>query len=751
MKTIILLMIISIIPSFSQWQNFGLKTNEFFITHLYAEGENIVATLGTLSIIVSNDNGKTWKTKYYVNVGKSPFGPEGVLIDNGKIYFAFSVSGVESATGIIGNNDGGLFISNDWGETWQIIKDEYRDISFENIYKDNEGNFYSATGPPNKNRYLKKSTDKGLTWEELPPHNLPDIKGTMGNLICFQGDTILKYTGLEEKRFALLRSTDNGTSWNEIPFENPDDFKRLLDIKISNNYYYFTPDKKGQNGIENRFLFFSSNYGADWDKIVFPETIGYIRSLAIFDGEIYVATFSGDVFKAKLGNEKQGEWTKIENIQLDIAEVFASKNDIFIYGKNGIYRKNISENEFKKFPISVFDEQYSEIIESDTTYIVTKSNGVHFSPDFGESFEPMTSLNDKLKEYNTEAYKIAKNDNLVVVVSVDIYAYFFVSEDYGKTWFTYRLASNLYDMMILENHSILKADYAGINISKNFNKSFNYIKLFSDGTDVNSRYFTRIKKINDKIFVFGSNKSSGIFSSTDNGETWDKVIYPLNMVVNDIDVIDGKLILITPDKIYTPSEVKNQYIILYNIKGLNRVERYQNNVFTQFSDHSGMYLSRANYFNLNWENINGTTDYVGPLIYGYDNFKIYKDKIFAFTRRNGPSLKANLSDFGIEYNPNLSVKEGIIKFNSAYPQPTNQSVIIEFTANDNIMIDENNIVIYNLQGEKVKVENNFSLISDSSNRNYKIVWDTSKEQNGIYFVKINVGKETYSKSVVVAK
>src|SRR5690606_7855500 len=144
---------------------------------------------------------------------------------------------------------------------------------------------------------------------------------------------------------------------------------------------------------------------------------------------------------------------------------------------------------------------------------------------------------------------------------------------------------------------------------------------------------------------------------------------------------------------------------------------------------------RENYFNLNWENINGTTDYVGPLIYGYDNFKIYKDKIFAFTRRNGPSLKANLSDFGIEYNPNLSVKEGIIKFNSAYPQPTNQSVIIEFTANDNIMIDENNIVIYNLQGEKVKVENNFSLISDSSNRNYKIVWDTSKEQNGIYFVK----------------
>lgn len=751
MKIFILLLFISLLPSYSQWQKFGLKTNEFFAIHLYAEDETIVATLGTLGIIVSNDNGKSWKTYYYANVGKSPFGPNDVLIDNEKLYIPLNASVIETFPNYISNGDGGLFVSNDWGKTWQIIKDEYRDISFENIFKDNEGNFYSATGPPNKNRYLKKSTDKGLTWEELPPHNLPDIKGTMGNLICFQGDTILKYTGLEDKRFSLLRSTDKGVSWNEIPFKNTDEIRSLRDLKFYNSYYYFTPEKVVIDKRVNRNLYFSSNYGEDWDKVVFPDSIEYIRSLAIFDGEIYVATYSGDVFKTKQGNEKQSEWTKIENIQLDIAEVFASKNDIFIYGENGIYRKNISENEFKKFPISVFDEQYSEIIESDTTYIVTLNNGVHFSPDFGETFEPMTTLNDKLKEYNTDAYKIAKNDNLVVVVSVDTYAYFFISEDYGKTWFTYRLVSNLYDMMILENNSILKSDIYGINISKDLNKSFSYIKLISDGTDVNSRYFTRIKKINDKIFVFGSNKSSGIFSSTDNGETWDKVIYPLNMVVNDIDVIDGKLILITPDKIYTPSEVKNQYIILYNIKGLNRVERYQNNVFTQFSDHSGMYLSRENYFNLNWENINGTTDYVGPLIYGYDNFKIYKDKIFAFTRRNGPSLKANLSDFGIEYNPNLSVKEGIIKFNSAYPQPTNQSVIIEFTANDNIMIDENNIVIYNLQGEKVKVENNFSLISDSSNRNYKIVWDTSKEQNGIYFVKINVGKETYSKSVVVAK
>ncbi len=750
MKIFLLIFLMSYLSAFSQWKEFGMMTGDDFFTKIDAQSNFIIATFGATGVVMSSDGGKTWEANYEAFNNRSGFGANSIMIDEENVYAAFSVSqNINDKS----NRDGGLYVSSDKGRNWKIVNEEYKDTTFRNLCKDSKGNFYAHTSGININKAsLKKSTNKGLTWQELTPHNIPGVEGPYAYIMCTQGDTLFTCIG-KYSPTKLVLSSDGGISWKQIKISYLENDTDIRDMKIHNNYYYVVTNKLfRQVDAGSEHLYFSSNYGTDWDTVIVQSDTSGISSISIFADEIFIATYKGAIYKTKLGNEK-GNWMQVNDIKLEIANIYANNNFIFAYGKGGIYTSNDSSKTFQKLPILTYDAIRGYCYDSDSLYITTNS-GVLVSADYGDTFEPMSELNLLLKEQGYSAYKIAKKNNLFVASPISSSAStILISEDYGKTWNVFNNLSTALYINILEDNSILILTYnRNVKISRDLGRSWEELEIKGGDFSYDQYLIKKLRYLNGKLYIFGD-QGAGIFSSSDNAKTWEKVIYPIDFPVNDLDIVDDKLILITPDKICTPAETPGQYITLSNVKGIERVVRYKDNIFAQFADNKGMYLSKGDYFNIDWKNINGSSGHRTALLKGgaADSYTLIKDHLFAFSFSSGPSLRAKLSDFGIEYTSVERTEDrNYLWTNPPYPQPSNNQVKVEVYWDSGLPFTSDDVEIYDLTGVKININGQIN-VKKENNWKGNIIWDASNQNPGIYIMKITHGTETRTRKILITE
>jgi photosystem II stability/assembly factor-like uncharacterized protein len=169
----------------------------------------------------SVDAGRTWK-----NVGLRDSRHIGaVVVDPNNSDIAF-VAALGHAFGP--NEERGVFRTADGGKTWQKVL--YRDadtgaadvvfdpgnpnILYASLWQMRRQPWYFSSGGPGSGLY--KSTDAGLTWQQLQGRGLPD--GTIGRigLSVAGGGSGRVYAMIEAQEGGLFRSDDGGATWQRV-------------------------------------------------------------------------------------------------------------------------------------------------------------------------------------------------------------------------------------------------------------------------------------------------------------------------------------------------------------------------------------------------------------------------------------------------------------------------------------------------------------------------------------------------------
>ncbi|MFZ4707297.1 MAG: T9SS type A sorting domain-containing protein [Bacteroidales bacterium] len=209
-----------------------------------------------------------------------------------------------------GTHTAGLFYTNDKGENWNSLTDEYPEI--QGVYKivqhpteDSTFYFLCANTLSNSSNGIFVTTNKGMTWDEFPivlsgstqsiypianPRYFP-VK------MIFNPDSVNVMILITQS--SILKSVDGGTSWNEKYNGNFNWWgwsSETIEDSCGTDYQCIMRKRQQEHGFNNIFydqtnsqniyasghiLLKSSDYGNTWDSITESVT-GKIRGWNIY-------------------------------------------------------------------------------------------------------------------------------------------------------------------------------------------------------------------------------------------------------------------------------------------------------------------------------------------------------------------------------------------------------------------------------------------------------------------------------------
>lgn len=264
------------------------------------EGDIVIAGEHGGRLYISEDFGATWNDR-------SPSG-------GNRNYLAATIKTVNGITTIIVGDNQGIYKSTDLGLTWNRLDPIGDEFSFGKFYSiDADGINYVAADDGDQTWLeggIYTSTDRGETWiQRYPAGNIRK----KWRAVAIDGDYIL--AGIDGGRLYL--SNDKGASWGEIqPAGNIDLHWRS--VAITGNKMLVGCD----NGIDGVWeigrLYLSEDYGETWEEIQ-PYGDNDKRWLnADGDGgNIVFAPFGGEVWR--LYNE-----TELTTISAERSSVYAN-------------------------------------------------------------------------------------------------------------------------------------------------------------------------------------------------------------------------------------------------------------------------------------------------------------------------------------------------------------------------------------------------------------------------------------------
>src|SRR5271169_2647355 len=213
----------------------------------------------------STDAGHTWKniglkdTRHIGAIAIDPRNPDIALV--AALGHAFGP-----------NEERGIFRTADGGKSWQKVLYKDRDtggidvemdphnpsVVFAALWQVRRQPWSFSSGGPGSGLY--KSTDGGVTWNQLTGHGLP--AGTIGRIgISVSGaDSDRIYTLVEAKEGGLFRSDDGGESWDRI-----NDDHRFRQRAWYFSRIYADPTAVDTVYVLNTGAFRSTNGGKDFE------------------------------------------------------------------------------------------------------------------------------------------------------------------------------------------------------------------------------------------------------------------------------------------------------------------------------------------------------------------------------------------------------------------------------------------------------------------------------------------------------
>lgn len=643
----------------------------------------------------------------------------------------------------------GLYKSTNNGERWNKIKTQFDDFEVYAIYITKEDHIWVGT---NFQGRIYRSTDDGLTWEnKRNGYNTGECWafGQSKDGVIFAGDgqyfklyrstdygenwilsanlrplvfatdsNNIVYAGTHDGLFA---TTDNGLTWAQNNFLTNIPVSSIL-LDSNNNIYCGTGYYNNGNGV-----FCSNDGGQNWIHLGLAEKI--VLSLA-FDsqGNLYAGTKQDGLYKTKdLGQT----WTQYNDglYRKDIFRLKLNKEDnIFIGSENeGVFRSTNSGESFEHIGLPI-SKVNNIVFSGDSLIIASTPSGI-------QKYNRVTRKWSNLGLQNVEAISITPS-NYLYAATFDEGLY--KSINLGNTWSLTNLTQDslmsAYNLLAINDDTIFTATEFNLRRSFNGGETWDVLSVSPDffrrglnfNTNSNTLFATGYKEPNYILYAssnFGDNFDSvmvgfnivetnglysfvnyitladanslgGIFISSDNGQSWSKLIYNKNMRSIYIGK-EGTLLAGALDSIY----YSNNYgisltSISYQLKDMNYVTEI-------------------------------TTDINNIIFFGTYIEGLYEIDLIT----------------GIDDEINLINKYYL---SQSYPNPFNPITKIKFSIPQSEVIQ---IKVYDVLGKEIQ-----TLLNEyKTTGSYEVDFDASSLSSGIYFYRMISGSYSETKKMILLR
>ena len=510
LNIIIVLILCSLSLSAENKYNFKATNGPYagYIKSLCFDSTNSSVYANSDKIYKLNKISDKWEKQFDTLDKYSDYFYELIYADN--IYF---ISFTEGHSDVIMGN--GLLRSTDKGITWEEVNDFDKDVK--SIVKlGNE--YFAATGYYDGGVY--KSTDYGITWSEY--NNGIDSAiihdGRFYQLEVLKSD-VQNYLFLMENN-NIFRSADSGTSWQNI----------------SGNISAYTQDYWAMTStIDNKIfvvtdsaVFTSTDYGDTWQNISNGIQTGFSLNNYFLKSDKVGNVYAGGYYNGLLLLRKnENTWEKFNKGLIPI-----TTNDIgFDYSSNtaycatdgGIYKSEyLNENwEFSNDGINTpIEIECLAVTQNGEVFSGSHDNGIYFSSDKGANWEVR---NNGITDNSISKIKIDSKGN---IFAGTYYGNIFKSSDNGLNWFKLHLGTSSRNFSITDLSINSKDLLVGFINYNNIDQNDSLL-ISKDGGNIWERIYIPAKFIctavfdnNDNLFVAAD---SVIMKTSNNGTSWEEV------------------------------------------------------------------------------------------------------------------------------------------------------------------------------------------------------------------------------------
>ncbi len=740
--------------------------------HLY------VAT-ATGGIFRSYDAGANW-TPIFDQEAKLSIGDIAIAPSNSQRIYAGTGEANGSATDGAYFGDG-IYRSNDAGDTWTNVGlPESNHIGRIIVDPTNPDRvFAAATGElygKNIERGIYRTTNGGGSWEQVL--FVTDSTAAIDVAMNVANTNIIYAAMWERTRkpwqrdyggvtSAIHRSLDGGTTWTELGVANglpaPNAQTGRIGIAVSESdpatvYARFTT-----NEITNEFngLYKSTDNGNNWTLVTpagalsgidanFGWYFGNVRINPTNSSEVYIVGF--EIAKS---TNSGSSWSTLNGMHVDHHALdFSRTNSNFMLAGNdgGAYISNDGGSSWTKFlnlPITQFYNIEVDKIQPERLYGGTQDNNT------------IRTITGGASDWNS----IWGGDGFHVNVDPVDNNYIYVESQYGNlgrstnggnsfngatngisgsdrnNWNTPVIISPF-------DHEIL---YYGTNRLYTSNRASNWSVISPDLTDglhpSGSLAFGTLTAIassyNNLDVIYTGSDDGNVNVTFDGGTTWtdvsaglpDQYITSIAMVPSDdmvayVTVSGFKYLVYTPHVFKTTDGGQNWTDISSNLPNIpvNDIITYPAENMLFVATDLNVWYSEDD--GANWTILGNNL----PLTVVMD-IKFHEPTETLFAGTFGRAMHSyDVGDI-------LNVGENELTENSIiiYPNPTTS----EFTISQNLS-SEGTVQLYDISGKKIK-----DLFSGNFGANKNITVKTDGIAGGIYFVKVNNGKKSFTKKLVI--
>jgi photosystem II stability/assembly factor-like uncharacterized protein len=301
----------------AQWIQTTIQSNGVnggYVEAIAVSGDNLF--LGTFhgGIFFSNNNGETWTAR---NSGL----PANVTIQS---LFAFGT------VLFAGSDSYGAFCSKDSGKSWNAVNSGLTSNNSKQVtsFASVESNLFVGTYDG-----VFRSIDTGATWTKVDPGwpATPWVKS-----LAVIGSAL--FASVSNGQKAIFRSTDNGTNWTQfaIPVGNLGNVAHINSLAASGTNLFAGPQSGGSdfNGI-----FLSIDSGTTWTTLNIPglPSLSSVIALMTFGTNVFVAFYSPGGYTVYRSLDNGTSWAEMINSGLTNQRVlsFAVKGNALFAGTYG--------------------------------------------------------------------------------------------------------------------------------------------------------------------------------------------------------------------------------------------------------------------------------------------------------------------------------------------------------------------------------------------------------------------------------
>jgi photosystem II stability/assembly factor-like uncharacterized protein len=615
---------------------------------------------------------------------------------------------------LAGTYENGVLHSTDGGQTWLPSSNYSGAIVISMIVNDQ----YVFAGT---SEGLLRSSDNGITWEELPFYNF-----TIAYRMCSTGDKLIA-AGSSIQSYA---STDNGNTWYVIESLGG---AEVFSLYVRGDTVYAGARNEMYRSTDGGDTFFKIEIPFDYSLVNINSITSIGQTLFMgttYDDGVYKSTDNG------LNWEKSNEGMGPK----DVRALAVTQSSYLIAGTHyaGVYMSTDNASNWNKsmngFPAG---SSILSLINSDLGVLAGTRDGIYKTTDSGTSWVKLTGDNDTIN-YSEVRGICTDKSYIYAALTYKFTGIVYMSTDYGESWHRSDNglppnATFLWDVGISGGNVIAATDQ-GLYYSTDKGQSWLPSNIANESI---------IKLAVTKDYVFGALVLDDVYRSADDGLTWNIVLnspsaYFTTLAAKDNFAYAGGFDF---GSFYSTNSGDDWFIAgfptgssVYTISFIPAV--------------TGMVLAGTNiepnyiYASFNYShNFDSYSEGLGvnaiaEALTSNDSYSFAGTSYNGVWRRTLPGVTA--------LNDNESEKPDKFSLEQNYPNPFNPSTTIKYSVIESGIVK---LQVYNSIGEKV-----VTLVNDYREAGeYTVNFDATELSSGIYYYRIDIGEFTSAKKMILLK